>query len=60
MEKWRWIIHRRISKYFRLYSSIVNFSMYMLVSHRNMISIYDMSKEKKEGDYDRTKFENVD
>ena len=27
----------------RLYSQILNFSMYMLVSHRNMISVYDMN-----------------
>ena len=60
IERWRWVIHKRIAKYFRLYTSILNFSMYILVSHRNMISVYDMSKEQQEGDYDRTEFENID
>lgn len=47
--KWDWVIHRRIAKYFRLYSQILNFSMYMLVSHRNMISIFDMTGTQAEG-----------
>ena len=42
-DKWDWVIHKRIAKYFRLYTQILNFSMYMLVSHRNMISIFDMT-----------------
>lgn len=42
--KWDWAIHKRIAKYFKIYTQVLNFSMYMLVSHRNMISIYDMTK----------------
>ena len=45
VDKWDWVVHKRISKYFRLYTQILNFSIYMLVSHRNMISIYDISKD---------------
>ena len=44
-EKWSWVTHKRISKYFRLYTQILNFSIYMLVSHRNMISVYDIAKD---------------
>ena len=44
-DKWDWVLHKRISKYFRLYTQILNFSIYMLVSHRNMLSIYDMSTD---------------
>ena len=43
ISKWDWVLHRRISRFCRLYTSILNFNMYMLVSHRNMISIYDMT-----------------
>ena len=42
-DMWNWIVHKRIARYFRLYTQILNFSVYMLVSHRNMVSIYDMS-----------------
>ena len=42
--KWRSVVQKRICGYFNLYTSIMNFSMYMLVSHRNMISIYDMTR----------------
>ena len=45
-EKWSWVTHKRIAKYFRLYTQILNFSIYMLVSHRNMISVYDISKDQ--------------
>ena len=45
-QKWSTIIHRKIAPYFRLYSQIQSFSMFMLVSHRNMISIYEMTKIK--------------
>ena len=55
-KNWRSTIHRRIAGYFRLFSQILNFSRYMLVSHRNMISLYDMT----EHDDDMTKDEDVD
>ena len=44
VEKWDSVVQKRIANYSRLYTSVINFSMYMLVSHRNMISFYDMSK----------------
>lgn len=43
-DKWNYVLHHRISQHFCLYSQILNFSMHMLVSHRNMISVFDMSK----------------
>ena len=36
------IIHRRIAGYFALYSGMVNFQTFMLISHRNHISVFDM------------------
>ena len=37
---WDIILHRRIANYFKIYSQILNFQLFMLVSHRDMISIY--------------------
>ena len=54
IEKWNWTLHKRIAAYFRLYTQILNFSMYMLVSHRNMISVFDMTESSGDAgqDYD--------
>ena len=47
-EKWKYVLHHRIAKHFCIYSQILNFSMHMVVAHRNMISIFDMSKGEAE------------
>jgi len=39
---WDIILHRRIANYFKMYSQIMNFQLFMLVSHRDMISVYEM------------------
>lgn len=44
VETWNHVLHHRIAGFCRLYTQILNFSMHMLVSHRNMISVFDMSK----------------
>ena len=41
--KWNDVLHKRISSYFKLYTQVLNFQMFMLVSHRDMISVFDMS-----------------
>lgn len=41
------MLHKRISRFFKLYSQILNFQTYMLVSHRNMVSVFDMSQGTK-------------
>ena len=48
VRKWNWVIHRRIAKFFRMYTQILNYNTYMLVSHRNMISIYDMTQHTQQ------------
>lgn len=45
---WVNALHQRIAGHFKLYTQIMNFSMFMLVAHRNMISVYDMTKKKKQ------------
>lgn len=44
-KKWSVVIHRRIADYFKLYTTICNFRMFLLVGHRNMISVYDTTNE---------------
>lgn len=36
------MIHRRVANFVQLYTQVTNFSTYMLVAHRNMISVYNM------------------
>jgi len=35
-------MHKRFSQFVRLYSCMVNFSTFLIVAHRNMLSLYDM------------------
>ena len=44
--KFEKVLHRRISKYFNLYSGIASFGTYLLVSHLNHISVFDMSRQE--------------
>ena len=45
-QDWGSTIHKRIAGYFKLYSQILNFSKFMLVAHRDMISVFDMTKRE--------------
>ena len=45
---WNVILHKRIAYHFKIYSQILNFQTFMLVSHRNMISVYKMSQQDGE------------
>ena len=45
-EGWDRILHKRISNFFRLYTQVLNYQVHMLVSHGNLISVYDMSREE--------------
>ena len=40
---WGIILHKRISWYFKLYSQILNYQIFMLISHRDMISVFKMT-----------------
>ena len=44
-QKWSLIIQKRIAQFVRLYTHVTSFSTLLMVSHDNMISMYDMSKE---------------
>lgn len=45
LAKWGHSDHHRVANYMKLYSQVINVSKFVLVSHRNMISVYDMSKD---------------
>ena len=40
------MIHRRVANFVQLYTQVINYSTFMLVTHRNMISVYNMKKKK--------------
>ena len=44
-KSWDLVLHNRIAKYVRLYTQILDFHTFMLVSHRDMISVFDMKKD---------------
>ena len=44
---WGVILHNRVARYFKIYSQILNYQMFMMVSHRNMVSVYKMTSEKQ-------------
>ena len=44
-EKWDHVEHHRVANHMRLYTAVVNVNKFMLVAHRNMISVYDMTKD---------------
>lgn len=48
--KWSRIVHALVSKYVRLFTCIINYSMYILVSHRNMISVFAMDDGNTQGE----------
>jgi len=48
LKKWDYVIHHRIANYFKLYSQVLNFQKFMLVSHADMISVYDMTLDMPE------------
>ena len=41
------MLHERVAHFVRLYSSMTNFSTYMIVSHRNLVSLYDVGLEDR-------------
>ena len=44
---WDAVIDKRVSSYYKPYRHFLNFSNLMLVAHRNMLSIYNMSAGDK-------------
>ena len=51
------MVDKRIAPFFRIYTQILNYSTYMLVSHRNMISVYDMSAKEEQDWIDTVSFD---
>lgn len=42
-DDWEVVLHKRIAGYFKLFSQLLNYQVFMLVSHGKMISVFDMS-----------------
>ena len=47
LDAWSEVLHERVAHFVRLYSSMTNFSTYMIVSHRNLVSLYDVGLEDR-------------
>ena len=55
IESWNQVMHRRFSQYVKLYTEMVNFSTFLIVAHRNLISMYDMRAENPDEGWVDTK-----
>lgn len=52
-DKWAGILDLRLSCYFKLYQSFLNFETFFLVAHRNFVSSFDLSNaEWRHYEYD--------
>ena len=51
ISSWDHILHNRIANYFKMYTQILNYSTFILVSHKNMISVYDNTNHGEENDW---------
>ena len=49
--EWEFIIDKRVSRFYKPYSHFLNFSNLMLLAHRNMLSIYNMSANEDTDDF---------
>ena len=52
---WNHIIDKRVSSFYKPYQHFLNFANLMLVAHRNMVSVYNMSADDKYDDFVATK-----
>ena len=58
---WDFILDKRVSDFYKPYRYFLNFSNLMLIAHRNMLSIYNMSADEKYDDFvDTMMFEEGD
>ena len=46
-ESWDSVIHRRFSNYVKLYTDMVMFGTYLIIAHRNLISLYNMGHDNR-------------
>ena len=45
-DRWKLVVHYRVSNYLKLYSCFLCYSTYFLVSHRNFVSVFDLKTNK--------------
>ena len=42
LDAWSEVLHERVAPFVKLYSSMTNFMTFMIVAHRNLLSLYDL------------------
>lgn len=55
IDSWDQVMHRLFSPYVKLYVGMSFISTYLIVAHRNLISLYDMAETKRQGWVDTIK-----
>ena len=51
LEQWDYIIDKRVAGFYKPYSHFLNFSNLVVVAHRNILSIYNMSADENYRDF---------
>ena len=49
-DEWDQLLHQQYSPFVKLYRQMIIFSVFILVAHRNMISLYNLSKSYDDED----------
>ena len=55
LDGWEEVLHERVAPFLRLYTAMTNIATFMIVSHRNMISIFNMGEMDEAVDIENEK-----
>ena len=44
LDGWEEVLHERVAPFYKLYTAMTNIATFMLVSHRNMLSVFNMGE----------------
>ena len=47
LDGWEEVLHERVAPFFKLYTAIENIGTFLIVSHRNMLSVYNMGEKEE-------------
>ena len=47
LDSWDEVIHKRVSPFVKLYSEVTNFATFMVIAHRNLLSLYHLGSNER-------------
>lgn len=47
LDEWEEVLHERVAPFCKLYTAIENIGTFMIVSHRNMLSVFNMGEKEE-------------